>query len=146
MLYRMSYCSLSQRPVTDAVVRSLLMTSRFNNQRDGITGMLLADGHRFIQVLEGPQDAVCALYERIAHDARHRCVVELMRQNQVAQRWCANWSLGYIALSELEFTGVVTHLMANVDAIAGATWARSAAVLKAVWDADPANAPSAKRA
>jgi Sensors of blue-light using FAD len=146
MYYQMAYYSVSQRPVTDAVVRNLLMASRFNNRRDGITGMLMADGQRFIQMLEGSEDAVRVLYDRIEQDSRHHCVVELMRQSQVAQRWCPNWSMGYIALSSQEFTDVVMQLIASLDVSACATWARSAVILKAFVGTEVADAPCAMRA
>jgi hypothetical protein len=40
----------------------------------------------------------------------------------------------------------LSYCSMSLRPVTGATWARSAAVLKAVWVADPANAPSAKRA
>jgi len=59
---------------------SILSTSRRNNARDGITGLLYADGIRFLQALEGPEAAVEAAFERIRHDPRHRAIVVLSRR------------------------------------------------------------------
>lgn len=55
----------------------LLKTSRDNNRRRGITGMLLYNDGNFLQVLEGPEESVRALYERIRQDPRHRNIIKL---------------------------------------------------------------------
>jgi hypothetical protein len=138
MLYRMSYCSLSQQPVTHALVRELLMVSRFNNRRDHISGMLLADGSRFMQVLEGPEAAVRAMYHDIQADPRHRCVVELMREKQATERWYPNWSMGYAELSAHELSHVITAAIARLAGAPTAAWARSAVLLPSLWEADNA--------
>ncbi len=132
MLYRMSYCSVSQSPITHGLVRNVLMGSRFNNRRDGITGMLMADDSRFLQVLEGPESAVRALYKRIMSDPRHRCVVELTREAQTAERWYPNWSMGYIPLSAQELDEVVDKALEQVALEKHASWMRGAAVLRMV--------------
>ena len=70
----------------------ILRTSRRNNGRDLITGLLYADGTRFMQALEGPEDAVEAAYQRIKEDARHRAPVVLSRR-EVDAREFGNWEM-----------------------------------------------------
>lgn len=41
-----------------------------NNPRDGITGVLLFDAGRFIQVVEGPEESIDRLVNRIGRDPR----------------------------------------------------------------------------
>ncbi len=56
--------------------------------------MLLFNGKRFLQVLEGPADAVAATYNRISQDPRHRGQVVLSRKS-VSQREFGEWSMAY---------------------------------------------------
>ena len=75
-------------------VAQILTVSRRNNERDGITGFLYADGRRFLQVLEGPVDAVERAFGRIGADARHRAVVTLSRR-EIAAREFGDWAMAH---------------------------------------------------
>lgn len=70
----------------------ILATSRRNNGRDGITGLLYSDGMRFLQALEGPADKVTTAFERIRVDPRHRAVVVLSRR-EVEAREFGPWEM-----------------------------------------------------
>jgi hypothetical protein len=70
----------------------ILRTSRRNNGRDSITGLLYADGVRFMQALEGPADAVEAAYQRIKADPRHRAPVILSRRDVDAREF-GDWEM-----------------------------------------------------
>ena len=52
------YSSTAVVPFSDHDLFELLEHSRENNARDGLTGMLLYRDERFLQVLEGPEEAV----------------------------------------------------------------------------------------
>ena len=71
---------------------AILATSRRNNARDGITGLLYADGTRFLQALEGEGAAVEAAFARIRTDPRHRGVVVLSRRT-IAVREFGPWDM-----------------------------------------------------
>ena len=59
------------------VLDNILITSRSNNIKVGVTGNLICHSDLFLQMLEGPSDAVEKLYEKIlAHD-RHAEIVKL---------------------------------------------------------------------
>lgn len=65
--------------------------SRFN-ARTGITGILLFDGQYFVQLLEGPVDAVDRLVGRIVDDPRHAEVLVLV--DEIARRrGLARWAM-----------------------------------------------------
>ena len=72
----------------------ILVTSRRNNARDQITGMLYSDGQRFLQALEGPEDAVENAFKRIQRDTRHRAVVVLSRRT-VQRREFGEWQMAH---------------------------------------------------
>jgi hypothetical protein len=78
---------------------ALLLQSREKNTRLGLTGMLLYKDGNFIQALEGPDDAVEALYRSIERDPRHHGVLRLTRQ-PIQDREFAAWSMGFQNLDE----------------------------------------------
>ena len=73
---------------------SILTVARRNNDANGITGLLMFNGKRFLQVLEGPVDAVEQTFERIRSDPRHRAQVVLTRRI-VEQREFGGWSMAF---------------------------------------------------
>ncbi len=93
------YLSLANGDLSEKDLVDILETSRRNNQRDGITGMLLYRKRRFMQLLEGPKEAVLATYERIAADPRHREATKLL-EGDSAERDFAEWSMGFNALDD----------------------------------------------
>lgn len=82
----------SANPAVPCPTRDILTVSRRNNARDRITGLLYADGGRFLQALEGPDEAVAAAYARIRQDPRHRAIVILL-QRQVERREFGHWEM-----------------------------------------------------
>lgn len=72
----------------------ILVTSRRNNARNQITGVLYSDGSRFLQVLEGPEEAVEQTLKRIQRDTRHRAIVVLSRR-AVHRREFGDWQMAH---------------------------------------------------
>lgn len=89
------------------MVADIVNKARHFNEANGITGLLVFDGMRFCQQLEGTQKQVLALLERIREDPRYTHV-EVVHHGQLAQRRFRNFSLAYTttddetALAELE--------------------------------------------
>lgn len=81
----------AEMPVTE--VRELLVKARINNHFKDISGILLFDGETFLQVLEGLEDAVLALFDKIAQDPRHT-QVEALFQRSIEARDFDGWSMG----------------------------------------------------
>lgn len=90
------YVSAATVPFTERELASLLLRARFNNQRLGVSGLLVHHAGSFFQVLEGEPDTVQTLYERIALDKRHTRVLTLVR-GSVGQRAFGDWSMGFVA-------------------------------------------------
>ena len=90
------YISTAREPVSDLMLQSILSISRRNNRADGITGLLVVGGRRFLQALEGPEAAVVAAFERIQADPRHFAIVELARR-ELKLREFGDWSMGHVA-------------------------------------------------
>lgn len=95
----LAYASSSAYDFTDGDLITLLMNSRANNRRAGITGLLLHDKGRFIQILEGESDVVRDRYTRIAADPRHRDISILLEQDGPDRKF-PKWTMGYKALND----------------------------------------------
>jgi hypothetical protein len=72
LLYVSASDIVPDAPNLEDVIANILSTSYVNNQRDGVTGLLLYSGGYFCQLLEGEDRAVDTLYAKITQDTRHR--------------------------------------------------------------------------
>lgn len=103
-LIRLAYASeatFAAQPVEKGVepnVARILMASRRNNAKSEIVGGLYYGDDRFFQYLEGEEEAVRQLYDRIARDDRHHNVVTLLEE-PIEARTFTNWSMKYVPLS-----------------------------------------------
>lgn len=95
------YCSVSIRPFSAADLAKLLLLARQNNARAGLTGMLLYAEGSFFQVLEGPAEAVDALYSKIELDTRHAKMTKII-QESIRRRVFDDWTMGFSAMSREE--------------------------------------------
>lgn len=80
-------------------VARILLASRRNNARQSVVGGLYYGNHRFFQYLEGEEDEVRALYDRIRQDDRHRHVKTLLEE-PIEQRTFDSWSMKYVPLAD----------------------------------------------
>jgi hypothetical protein len=71
----------------------IVATARRNNEHNAVCGFLMFDRHRFHQILEGPEDKVMALFERISADTRHRNI-EVLARSTIPQMSFPDWSMG----------------------------------------------------
>ncbi len=76
----------------EAVLGTILLDARRCNMRDGITGTLIVRQDLFLQLLEGPAEAVDAAYKRISRDDRHINVRQLTRRD-VSERLFPDWAM-----------------------------------------------------
>lgn len=100
-LFFLVYVSSAVRPFTRPDLEDLLATSRENNAELGITGMLLYKDGNFMQVLEGEEEPVRALYDKIGDDLRHRGEITL-REGFTEGRQFPDWSMGFRDLESQE--------------------------------------------
>jgi hypothetical protein len=77
-------------------LEALLQQSRAANRVAGVSGMLLFKNHRFLQLLEGREDAVRDKMQLIAEDARHYNVTVLLEEH-LPERQFPDWTMGYAA-------------------------------------------------
>jgi hypothetical protein len=93
-MIRLLYISTARVPHSRAQLDNILGVSRRNNAAVGITGLLIAGGNRFLQVLEGPEAHVQETYDRIRLDIRHFAPVILKRE-AAEKRLFGRWAMGF---------------------------------------------------
>jgi len=112
-MLQLTYISTATAAVGETEVNAILKASRRNNAAAGVTGLLLYDGRRFLQALEGEVAQVHAVYERIKADPRHRAVV-LLSSRDVEARAFGEWSM---AAQRVTAGGAGGSVPEQVDAI-----------------------------
>lgn len=100
-MFFLVYASSATRPFSGDDLGDLLKVSRENNAGLGITGMLPYKDGNFLQVLEGEEGVVRALYEKIRADPRHGGEITL-QQGFVEGRQFPDWSMGFRNLDSTE--------------------------------------------
>jgi hypothetical protein len=96
--FRLMYRSRTLIPQDQRKVElgRLFSEARSNNKQQGITGALLLSEDWFVQVLEGEEDAVRALFAHIERDARHDSV-SVLETGKVPARVFARWAMAKVA-------------------------------------------------
>lgn len=89
------YSSQMSEVFDGTVLDDVLTVSQLNNERRGVTGALVIDGDRIVQVLEGAPEVLDPLYDLISRDPRHRDLTVLLRRS-VETRQFPNWSMAWI--------------------------------------------------
>ena len=112
-LYEIIYCSTLVPDLAPPTVGAIVTQARARNAEQGITGLLVFDGMRFCQHLEGPREAVEALMGRIVRDPRHVDIRIAYEGALISLRY-TGFGLG---LEESEGP----HLMSGVHALEGET-------------------------
>jgi hypothetical protein len=117
-MIRLLYISTTREPHSRTQSDAILFASRRNNAAADITGLLIAGGNRFLQVLEGPEVRVQETYDRIRLDSRHFAPVILKRE-PVEKRIFGKWAMGFqpggAPNSSSSVTDEVSALVAPID-------------------------------
>ena len=79
----------------------ILVDSRVNNKLADVTGLLVYVDGRFLQVLEGEQEVISALLEKISKDRRHKDV-QVVYKTGIERRTFNAWLMAYVSPSPKE--------------------------------------------
>ena len=88
------YISTARGGIEARDVSQILVASRRNNGKCDVSGLLLFDGRRFLQALEGAESDVDATFERVKGDERHRSLVVLSTK-AIEQRQFGDWAMAW---------------------------------------------------
>lgn len=98
MLKRITYTSRFSKPLGQSELDGLGAAAQKKNTELNVTGVLMASGGLFYQVIEGPREAVDELYTTIATDSRHTDLLLLQSESDVTGRLFPDWSMKTINL------------------------------------------------
>lgn len=94
-LHQLLYTSVIAPTASPSCVADILREARATNEAISITGLLVFDGWRFCQYLEGQADELLGMKRRIAADARHHQLKILHVGSFPGPRRFPAWSMGY---------------------------------------------------
>ena len=95
MNYALIYVSKVVRPLSAEELEALSNESNLNNERLGLTGLLLYSGKNFMQILEGDYETLTELFAKITTDSRHHSI-EVLMGAPASERLFPEWSMGVI--------------------------------------------------
>jgi hypothetical protein len=93
MCARLAYRSQATSLLEPRELAALLKQVRERNTGLGLTGLLVVDGMRFVQWLEGPAEALQAVWRSIERDPRHN-ITERLAVPSGHERVFADWRMG----------------------------------------------------
>lgn len=112
MVHYLIYLSTATDLFTDDTLQSILESSRQNNSKKGITGLLLYHDGAILQVLEGDRESVTQLYKLLELDYRHRSVIKVM-EGDADTHYFKDWSMGFRRVSSKEWEDIEGYLPVN---------------------------------
>jgi Mg2+ and Co2+ transporter CorA len=104
-MYHLVYTSVATHPIEREALFDLLRESRDRNRQNNISGLLLHKNDQFVQVLEGEESQVKALFDRIRKDQRHQQVQAIL-EGSIPEREFADWSMGFREVYKPDLLGL----------------------------------------
>ncbi len=95
------YTSTAVTEDIDRDLKEILEISLSNNKHDEVTGILVHNESSYMQLLEGPEEKVEALFQRIQNDSRHT-LVRVIWRHEISERSFDSWSMGYVNMAKVE--------------------------------------------
>lgn len=86
------YRSRCVTPLDDSALKQLVEAALQRNQAESVTGLLIYDGGRFLQWLEGPAESVDRIWQSIRVDSRHTDV-EILGHMPTTVRCFPDWGM-----------------------------------------------------
>jgi hypothetical protein len=97
-LKTLTYTSRARLDLSSADLAAIQEVARHLNALDGITGLLIFDGSRFLQIVEGSEEAIDDLVARLRGDTRHSAI-EIRDEHFVEARSFPHWSMELVTVS-----------------------------------------------
>ena len=123
MLKRINYISSFAQDMSNDEIEELARQAAKKNAENDITGVLMAKGGVFFQIIEGPEENIDRLFTTILKDPRHEKVITLGIQIGDIQRLFLGWNMKAINLDT-----TLSERLQPVRAIIDAVHAQSAII------------------
>ena len=98
MFRSLTYTSRATLGFSEDALQQLRIEAARLNALDGITGLLIFDGTRFLQIIEGSETAIDDLVARLRRDSRHSAI-EIRDERFVEARSFPHWSMELVTVS-----------------------------------------------
>lgn len=95
LIYRSESVITGRVADIDAEMQRIADRAARANAAAGVTGAMMRLSGQIFQVLEGPSDAVEAIFERICCDQRH-VRLQLLEFSQIRERAFGNWQMALV--------------------------------------------------
>ena len=99
-MFYLIYVSHAADGLKSSDLHDILKKAHEVNANLDITGLLLYKNKRFMQLIEGQEDAVRGLYQKILQDPRHRDLIVLQEDTE-PERQFPGWSMAFRNLNAL---------------------------------------------
>ena len=97
-MYQIIYLSKASDNLNQQDIENILETAREFNYSKQISGCLIYHNHYFLQMLEGENDDISALYTKIKKDSRHTDIV-LLYESTKYDRSFGEWKMVFVDLN-----------------------------------------------
>jgi len=99
IILRLTYISRYNTKNANIEVARILEQARRNNERSGVTGVLVMNENYFLQVIEGARPVINNLLRKLVNDERH-FDLEVIDCRAVEERYWNKWSMKYLTTSD----------------------------------------------
>jgi len=123
MLKRINYISSFVQDMSDDEIEDIARQAAKKNAEDDITGVLMAKGGVFFQIIEGPEENIDRLFTNILKDPRHEKIITLGIQVGDLKRLFPSWHM-----KEINLDTTTSERLQPVRAIIDAIQAQSAII------------------
>lgn len=90
---------LGDQTVIGEQLKEISTVAKRNNPQLGITGLLFFHAQRFLQIVEGEQEQLSELMDKLADDPRHTNIERLI-DSPIEKRGFAQWNMDSFNLSD----------------------------------------------
>lgn len=108
-MHSLIYVSAAAHLYSDQELIDILSVSRINNSRLGVTGLLLYHDGSILQILEGEEEILNTLFNKIKKDHRHKGVIKMM-DISIGERSFQDWSMGFKQISDADWSQLSGYL------------------------------------
>ncbi len=98
-IFHLSYVSTACDCLKLDDINRILESSKENNRQEGITGILVYCNKHFFQILEGDENLVRELFEKISKDCRHDNVIKI-QEGYLHDRNFGDWSMAFTSYNK----------------------------------------------
>lgn len=116
-MIQICYTSRATAPLDRQGYDHLVLQAQGRNRDDDVTGLLLYDGSRFIQALEGPDALASACMSRIERDPRHEAI-DIISRSAVAGRQFGTFAMAALMPEDRDnatFVRTIKSFVENVE-------------------------------